>query len=87
LESNIDLKQAKSSKMMKKVKYAGLSVQIYCINLLLCICNVGFCSLTMFVEKVLFGALIEWKQKNWRRMEIGNLLRLSQLVYTLNVFV
>jgi hypothetical protein len=36
-----------------------------------------FCSLTIFVEKVSFGALFEVKQKNWRRMERGNLLRLS----------
>jgi hypothetical protein len=48
-----------------------------------------FCSLTMFVEKVSFGALFEKKktgklQEEWER---DNLLGLSQLVYTLNVVV
>jgi hypothetical protein len=42
LESNIDLKQAKRSEMKTKVKYAGLSVQICCIHLLLYIWHFGF---------------------------------------------
>jgi hypothetical protein len=51
--------------MVKKVKYGGLSVQIFYIHLLLRIWHFGFCSATMFVEKVLSGALFEVKQKNW----------------------
>jgi hypothetical protein len=47
-----------------------------------------FCSLTMFVEKASFGALFEEKirklEEEWER---GNLLRPSQSVYTLNVFI
>jgi hypothetical protein len=42
LESNIDLKQAKRRKTVKKVKYTGLSVQICCMHLLLCIWHFGF---------------------------------------------
>jgi hypothetical protein len=42
LESNIDLKQAKRRKTMKKVKYAGLSVETCCIHLLLRIWHFGF---------------------------------------------
>jgi hypothetical protein len=74
VESNIDLKQAKMGKTMKKAKYAGLSVQIYCIHLLLCMWHFG-----LFVEKVPFGALFEVKQKIWRRFERGMFPKLSQM--------
>jgi hypothetical protein len=30
-----------------------------------------FCHLTMYVEKVSFGALFEVKQKSWRKEEKG----------------
>jgi hypothetical protein len=47
-----------------------------------------FCSLTMFVEKVSFGALFEVKQKKSREdLKRGNFLRHSQLDNALNVFV
>jgi hypothetical protein len=73
---------------MKKVKYTGFE----CSNMLHTPSTMHmalwFCSLTLFVEKDSFGALFEEKtekvEKEWQR---GNLLRLSQLFYTLNVFV
>jgi hypothetical protein len=47
-----------------------------------------FCSLTMFVENMSFGALFEVKQKKMgENMKRGNLHGLNQLNYTLNVFV
>jgi hypothetical protein len=46
------------------------------------------CSLTLFVEKVPFRALLEEKtEKLGEEWERGNFLGLNQLDYTLNVFV
>ena len=63
LESYINLKQAKKGKTMKKVKY----VRFECLTKLYTpsIMHMALwcCSLTMFVEKVSFGAMYEVKQK------------------------
>ena len=53
--------------MVKKVKYAGFE----CSNMLHTPSTMHmalwFCSLTLFVEKVSFGALFEEKQKSWKK--------------------
>jgi hypothetical protein len=68
LESNPDLKQAKKGKTMKKVKYARFEHLTklhtsYTMHMAL-----WSCSLTMFVEKVSFGALFEVKQKSCEKL-------------------
>jgi hypothetical protein len=68
LESNPNLKQAKKSKTMKKVKYARFEHlnklhTPYTMHMAL-----WFCSLSMFVEKVSIGALFEVKQKSCEKL-------------------
>jgi hypothetical protein len=79
LESNIDLKQAKKRKTMLKVKYARFKYLTKLHTSSTVHMALWFCSLTMFVEKVSFGALFEVNKKAKRRMERGSFLGLSKL--------
>jgi hypothetical protein len=63
LESNPELKHAKNGKTMKKVKYARFEhlTKLHIPSTMHV--ALRFCSLTMFVGKVSFGALFGVKQK------------------------
>jgi hypothetical protein len=68
LESNPDLKQAKKGKTIKKVKYARFEHLTKLHTPYIMHMALWFCSLTMFLEKVSFGALFEVKQKSYEKL-------------------